>query len=66
MTKQEFADLIDVSRPTLNKWEKEKPYLIELINKGLQFDKLKKMNEEQAKKLKEIEEKTNTGKLELK
>jgi DNA-binding XRE family transcriptional regulator len=39
MTKQELADLIGVSRPTLNTWEKEKTELVRLINLGLQTDK---------------------------
>ena len=66
MTKQELADLIGVSRPTLNTWEKDKPELVRLINLGLQteiqIDETRKL----LKKLEEIDQKASSGKFELK
>lgn len=38
MTRKELADLIGISRPTLNQWEKDKPELVRLINQGLTLD----------------------------
>ncbi|WP_294967061.1 helix-turn-helix domain-containing protein, partial [Sulfurimonas sp.] len=38
MTRTELAKLLNVSRPTLNSWEKEKPDLVRLINQGLVLD----------------------------
>lgn len=38
MTRQELAKLLNISRGTLNNWEKEKPELVRLINQGLALD----------------------------
>lgn len=38
MTRQELAELLNISRGTLNNWEKEKPELVRLINQGLALD----------------------------
>ena len=66
MTRQELADLIGVSRNTLNTWEKEKPELVRLINLGLQTDKQISATRELLKRLEEIEDKASSGKFELK
>jgi len=66
MTRQQLADLIGVSRNTLNTWEKEKPELVRLINLGLQTDKQIEATRELLKRLEEIEEKANSGKFQLK
>ncbi len=66
MTKQELADLIGVSRPTLNAWEKEKPELVRLINLGLQTDVQISETRRLLEKLEEIEKKASSGKFELK
>ncbi len=66
MTKQELADLIGVSRPTLNTWEKDKPELVRLINLGLQTDVQIKETRRLLEKLEEIEHKASSGKFELK
>jgi DNA-binding XRE family transcriptional regulator len=66
MTKQELADLIGVSRPTLNQWEKDKPYLIKLINLGLKAENTIKETKEIIKKFEELEKNASIGKLQLK
>jgi DNA-binding XRE family transcriptional regulator len=66
MTKQELADLIGVSRPTLNTWEKEKTELVRLINLGLQTDKQIQETRKLLEKLEEIEQRASSGKFQLK
>ena len=66
MTKQELSDILDITRPTLNKWEKEKPELVRLINQGMLFDKLIEDTEKQLEKLKLLKENANIGKFKLK
>jgi len=66
MTKQELADLIGVSRPTLNQWEKDKPELVRLINLGLQTDNTIEETKKLLEKLEEIEKKASSGKFQLK
>jgi transcriptional regulator with XRE-family HTH domain len=66
MTRQELADLIGVSRNTLNTWEKEKPELVRLINLGLQTDVQINETRRLLEKLEEIEKKASSGKFELK
>ena len=65
MTRKELAELIGVSRNTLNTWEKEKPELIKIINMGLHAEEIIKETNYLNKKLKEIRKKTNSGKLVL-
>ena len=55
MTRKELAELIGISRNTLNTWEKENPELIKLINLGLHAKKRINTLEEDLKFLKEIE-----------
>ena len=38
MTKEELAKLLGTTRQNLNKWEKERPDLVRLINQGLALD----------------------------
>lgn len=59
MTRAELANLLNVSRPTLNSWEKEKPDLVRLINQGLVLDD---QIEEAKRNLKRLEEIKNTAK----
>jgi DNA-binding transcriptional MerR regulator len=66
MTKQELADLIGVSRPTLNTWEKEKPELVRLINLGLQTDRQIEETRKLLEKLEEVEQRASSGKFQLK
>jgi len=66
MTKQELADLIGVSRPTLNQWEKDKPELVRLINLGLKTEESIKETRRLLERLEEIEKKASSGKFELK
>jgi len=66
LTKQELANLIGISRPTLNAWEKDKPELVRLINLGLNADTQIKETKILLNKLEEIEKKASSGKFELK
>ena len=66
VTRQELADLIGVSRNTLNAWEKDKPELVRLINLGLQTDVQIHETRKLLEKLEEIENKASSGKFELK
>ena len=66
MTKQELADLIGVSRPTLNQWEKDKPELVRLINLGLQTQNTMEETKKLLEKLEELEKKASSGKFQLK
>lgn len=63
MTREELANLLNVSRPTLNSWEKEKPELVRLINQGLALDEQIEEAERHLEKLKSIKEKASNGKL---
>jgi DNA-binding XRE family transcriptional regulator len=65
MNRQELAKLLNVSRVTLNNWEKEKPELIRLINQGLAIDEQIEEIEKNLKKLKDIKDKSGNGKLKL-
>jgi len=66
LTKQELAELLGTTRPTLNKWEKERPELIRLINQGLALDETIEEAEKHLDRLKEIKSKSNQGKLNYK
>lgn len=66
MTREELAKILNVSRPTLNSWEKEKPELVRLINQGLAFEELVEESKRNLEKLKEIQKATNTSKFKLK
>lgn len=66
MTRTELAKLLNVSRPTLNSWEKEKPDLVRLINQGLVLDDQIKEAERNLNRLKELKEKAKSNKFQLK
>ena len=66
MTKQELATLLNVSRNTLNNWEKEKPDLVRLINQGLVLDDQIDEAERNLNRLKELKEKAKSSKFQLK
>ncbi|MCW8895185.1 MAG: helix-turn-helix domain-containing protein [Sulfurimonas sp.] len=66
MTRQELADKINISRQTLNAWEKEKPELVRLVNQGLALDDSIEATEKHLENLKAIKEKANSGKFKLK
>lgn len=66
MTRKELADLIGISRPTLNQWEKDKPELVRLINQGLTLDSQIIEAEENLQKLRDLQEKSKSGKFQLK
>ena len=66
MTKQELAGKLNVTRQTLNQWEKDKPELVRLINMGLQADVQISEMRKLLEKLEEIESKASSGRFELK
>jgi len=66
MTKQELAKILNITRPTLNKWEKEKPELIKLINMGLALEDQIEETKKYLEKLENIKKKAESGKLQLK
>lgn len=66
MTREELAELLNVSRNTLNNWEKEKPELVRLINLGLAVDEQIEEAERNLEKLKEMKKASNNGKFKLK
>lgn len=67
MTREELADLLNVSRNTLNNWEKEKPELVRLLNLGMTVDDQIDEAEKHLEKLKAIRDKaTNSNKFKLK
>lgn len=66
MTREELADLLNVSRNTLTNWEKEKPELVRLINQGLAFDATIEAAEKNLEELKAIKKSANSGKFKLK
>lgn len=66
MTKQELADILGISRPTLNAWEKEKPDLVRLINQGLALDESIEATRKHLEKLEKIKAEASNGKFKLK
>lgn len=66
MTKQELSDLLGITRPTLNKWEIEKPELVRLINQGFALDESIAATEKHLAELKAIKANANSGKFKLK
>lgn len=63
MNRQELAELLNISRGTLNNWEKEKPELIRLINQGLALDEQIKETKIYLEKLEAIKEKASSKKI---
>ncbi len=66
MTKEELAELLNVSRNTLTNWEKEKPDLVRLINLGLSVENQIEEAERHLQRLKEMRDKASSGKFRLK
>jgi DNA-binding XRE family transcriptional regulator len=67
MTREELAELLNVSRNTLNNWEKEKPELVRLINLGMTMEDQIEEAEKHLEKLKAIRDKaTSSNKFKLK
>ena len=66
MTRSELAELLNISRNTLNNWEKEKPELVRLINQGLALDEQIEEVRKHLQRLEEIKEKAAGGKFNLK
>ncbi|WP_033916151.1 helix-turn-helix domain-containing protein [Campylobacter sputorum] len=67
MTRQELAEILNISRNTLNNWEKEKPELIRLINQGLTLDEQIEETKRYLEKLENIKFKAiNSKKINLK
>jgi len=66
LTKIELAKLVNVSRITLNNWEKDKPELVRLINQGLLMDDMIEENRKNLEKLEELQAKSSNGKFNLK
>lgn len=67
MTREELAELLNVSRNTLNNWEKEKPELVRLLNLGMTVDDQIDEAEKHLEKLKAIRDKaTSNNKFKLK
>ncbi|MDR2100795.1 MAG: hypothetical protein LBP40_08245 [Campylobacteraceae bacterium] len=66
MTRAELAELIGKDVSTLNNWEKNNPELIRLINQGLMLEEQIEELEEYIKKLKNMKQEANSGKLKLK
>jgi len=66
MTRQELADILNISRQTLNAWEKEKPELVRLINQGLALDDSIEATELHLERLKQIKHEASNGKFKLK
>lgn len=66
MTTEELADILGTTRQNLNKWEKERPDLVRLINQGLALDESIEATEKHLENLKAIKEKASSGKFKLK
>jgi hypothetical protein len=56
-SKRDIAGYLGIDTKTLYNWEKHKPNLYKTVMKGLAFDEIVKLNEETAKKAKEMREK---------
>lgn len=57
MTKRDIAIFLGVDSKTLYNWKKDKPNLYKTVMKGLAYDEIIKLNEETAKKARELREK---------
>lgn len=66
MNRAELADILGISRNTLNNWEKEKPELVRLINQGLILDEQIEETKKHLEKLEELKAKAGSGKFILK
>ena len=66
MTKEELAELLGTTRQNLNKWEKERPDLVRLINQGLALDESIEETKRHLQRLEEIKKEASNGKFKLK
>ena len=66
MTKKELSEIFNISRPTLNKWEKDKPELVRLVNQGLLIDELIEEAERNLERLKKLKENIDNDKFNIK
>lgn len=66
MTRQELAELLNISRGTLNNWEKDKPELVRLINQGLALDEQIEETKKYLEKLEAIRMKAKSKKINTK
>ena len=66
MTKEELANLLGTTRQNLNKWEKERPDLVRLINQGLALDQSIEETRKHLERLEQIKENASNGKFNLK
>ena len=66
MTRQELAETLNISRQTLNAWEKEKPELVRLINQGMALDESIDATRKHLERLEEIKSQASLGKFKLK
>lgn len=67
MTKEELATLLGTTRQNLNKWEKERPDLVRLINLGLSVEDQIDEARRHLEKLEAIRDQaTNSNKFKLK
>jgi len=66
MTKEELAKLLGTTRQNLNKWEKERPDLVRLINQGLALDQSIEETRKHLERLEAIKENASSGKFNLK
>jgi transcriptional regulator with XRE-family HTH domain len=66
LTREELAELLNISRQTLSNWEKDKPELVRLINQGFALDESIEATEKHLAELKAIKANANSGKFKLK
>jgi len=66
MTKEELAEMLGTTRQNLNKWEKERPDLVRLINQGLALDESIEETRRHLQRLEEIKKEASNGKFKLK
>lgn len=66
MTKEDLANLLGTTRQNLNKWEKERPDLVRLINQGLALDQSIEETRKHLERLEQIKENASNGKFNLK
>ena len=66
MTKEDLANLLGTTRQNLNKWEKERPDLVRLINQGMALDASIEATKKHLENLEEIKAKASSGKFKLK
>ncbi|MDD2358727.1 MAG: hypothetical protein PHX13_12530, partial [Thiovulaceae bacterium] len=61
MTKEELANILGTTRQNLNKWEKERPDLVRLINQGLALDESIEETKRHLEKLESLKAKASNG-----